>query len=158
MTKRITKTLDKLGIKYRVLEHEAVFTVKQSKQHLAEKVPVKSLLLKEKKGSGLVLVVMHGDKRLNTNLVNESLGLGKLEFAKPEVLKAKLGVTPGSVSLFSLLHSGSEGVKVVIDKELIKNAEIGFHPNENTSTVFINGQDILIFIKFTGHSYQLFQL
>ena len=38
--------LDKLGLTYRVQEHEAVFTVAESGKVLAEKVPVKSLLVK----------------------------------------------------------------------------------------------------------------
>jgi len=154
----ILSTLDELGIEHREEEHEAVFTVAESKKVLSEKVPVKSLLLQERKGEGLVLVVMAGDKRLQAKQVSEALSLRKLEFAKPEVLKDTLGVTPGSVSLFGLLHDGSSGVMVVLDKQLIKEDEIGFHPNDNTSTIFIPGIALTKFIEHAGNKYEIIDL
>ncbi len=107
MKSRIFGVLSDLGIEFREQQHEAVFTVAESKKVMNDKVPVKSLLLRERKGEGLVLVIMSGDKRLQAKQVSEALNLKKLEFAKPEVLKRVLGVTPGAVSLFSLLHADS---------------------------------------------------
>lgn len=158
MKKSILAALDNLGIEYREEEHEAVFTVAESKKVLTEKVPVKSLLLQERKGDRLVLVVMAGDKRLQSKQVSEPLGLKKLEFAKPDVLKQALGVTPGSVSLFGLLHEGSGEVKVIIDEELTQEAELGFHPNDNTSTIFIPGDKLTNFIEHTDHKYDIINL
>jgi len=158
MKSHIFGVLSDLGIEFREQQHEAVFTVAESKNVMKDKVPVKSLLLRERKGEGLVLVIMAGDKRLQAKQVSEALNLKKLEFAKPEVLKKALGVTPGAVSLFSLLHVGSGEVRVVVDEELTKEAELGFHPNENTSTIFIPGGKLESFIKYTGHTYRILRL
>lgn len=153
MKNKIFVELDELGVDYREETHPAVFTVAESKQHLSEKIPVKSLLLREKRGNEFVLVVMAGDKRLDTNQVSEVMGVKKMMFARPEELKETLGVTPGSVSLFSLLHENSGSVRVLIDEELLNEKEIGFHPNDNTSTIFIPGGSITAFVDKTGHAY-----
>lgn len=158
MKQKIEKALNTLGVEYRIEEHEAVFTVAESKKVLTEKVPVKSLLLQERKGDKNVLVIMAGEKRLQSKQVSEALSLKKLEFAKPEKLEQILGVTPGSVSLFGLLHEGSEGLLVVVDEELINVEEIGFHPNDNTSTIFISGKQLTAFIDHTGHKYTILEL
>lgn len=158
MKKLVLAALDELGIEHREEKHEAVYTVAQSKKVLTEKVPVKSLLLQERKGDGLVLVIMAGDKRLQPKQVSETLGLKKLEFATSEVLKGALGVKPGSVSLFGLLHAGSGEVQVVIDEQLTKEEEIGFHPNDNTSTIFIAGPEIIKLVEYTGHGYKVIPL
>ncbi len=158
MKKKIFSVLDELGIDHREEKHEAVFTVAESRKVLTEKVSVKSLLLQERKGAGLVLVVMAGEKRLQSKQVSETLGIRKLEFAKPGVLMTTLGVAPGSVSLFSLLHRGSGKVSVVIDEQLTKEDEIGFHPNDNTSTIFIPGNSLVEFMKYTGHKYRIIDL
>ncbi len=158
MKSRIFGVLSDLGIEFREQQHEAVFTVAESKKVMNDKVPVKSLLLRERKGEGLVLVIMSGDKRLQAKQVSEALNLKKLEFAKPEVLKRVLGVTPGAVSLFSLLHADSGEVMVVVDEELTHEKELGFHPNDNTSTVFIAGSALEPFVKHTEHSYTIMQL
>ncbi len=158
MKKNIFAVLGSLGIDYREEKHEAVFTVEESKKVLTQKVPTKSLLLQERRGDGLVLVVIAGDKRLQTKQVSDALGLKKLEFAKPDVLKEKLGVTPGAVSLFSLLHKESGAVKVVLDEELTKETELGFHPNDNTSTIFIPGVKLVEFVEYTGHKFKIIGL
>lgn len=158
MKDTIFQELDKLGIEYREKTHPAVFTVAESKQHLSEKVPVKSLLLREKRGSEFVLVIMAGDKRLDTNKVSEVMGVKKMMFARPEELKETLGVTPGSVSLFNLLYDKSDRVRVLVDKQLLDESEIGFHPNDNTSTIFIPGKSISAFIDKTGHKYTVEKL
>jgi len=156
--KKIASVLVNLGIVYREENHQAVFTVAESKKVLTEKVPIKCLLLQERKGDGLVLVVMAGDKRLQARQVSDALGLKKLEFAKPDILNRALGVTPGSVSLFSLLYEGSGEVSVVVDEELLQEAELGFHPNDNTSTIFIAGNQLIKFVEHTGHKFEIIEL
>lgn len=155
MEQQITQFLTKLAITYRIVRHPAVFTVDESKKYLAEKTPVKCLLLKEKLGAKLALVIMHGDKRLNTNDLSNQLGWGKLEFAKLDVLQSKLGVAPGSVSLFCLLYPNSKNILVVVDEDLTSGDEIGFHPNDNTATLFIAGDAISNIIQSTGHEFQV---
>ena len=151
----VENKLTEFGIEYKLLKHPAVFTVAESMEHMPGKYPVKNLLLKEEKGERCVFVIMKGDERLDTKFIERELSLRKLQFAKPDVLMAKLAVEPGSASLFSLLHSGSSGVEVAIDHRLLEQKELGFHPGVNTQTILIDGADIAVFMESIGRTYQV---
>lgn len=150
--------LTRSKIKYTVLEHEPVFTVAESMEHLPDSYPVKNLLLKEEKGDRYVFVIVKGDERLDVKNLAFEIGSKKLQFAKPDTLMEKLGVEPGSASLFSLLHSGSEGVEVVVDSRVLKQSRVGFHPSINTQTVFIAGKDIETFLSSINRAHRELEL
>ncbi|HSX05862.1 MAG TPA: YbaK/EbsC family protein [Candidatus Saccharimonadales bacterium] len=151
MQTKLFGLLKQLEIPYRSVDHPAVFTVAESLEHLRDEVPVKNLLLVEKGEERKVLVILPGNDRLDARRVAEVIGSRKLQFASEATLKAALGVTPGSVSLFSLLHEGSGGVEVVIDERLLAEPEVGFHPSNNTSTIFIPGSAVPRIVQATGH-------
>lgn len=154
----IQKILDGLGIRYKTIDHKPVYTVAESLAEMPDKFPVKNLLLKEEKGDRCVFVIMKGDERLDTKLVASKLGTRKLQFAKPEVLMAKLGVEPGSASLFSLLHEESSDVEVVIDSRLLDQEELGFHPSVNTQTIVISGEDVETFLSSVNREWHEIRL
>ena len=93
--------LDDLGLETTTVEHEPVFTVEESRA-LRGTIPgghCKSLFLKDKKGR-FWLVVADEDRPINLKRLAKQLGAGNLSFAKPEALRAHLGVEPGSVTPF----------------------------------------------------------
>jgi Ala-tRNA(Pro) deacylase len=151
----IQKRLLDMGIKSKLITHAPVYTVTESMAHMPDKFPVKNLLLKEEKGERCVFVICKGDERLDTKKVQELAGCKKLQFAKPEILMDRLGVEPGSASLFSLLHAGSGDVEVVIDARLLLQDEVGFHPSKNTETLLIAGRDIETFLTILNRHYIL---
>ena len=153
----LLKTLAEFGINYRIIDHPPVYTVAESMEHMPGKFPVKNLLLKEEKGERVVFVIMKGDERLDTKKLQELTGCKKLQFARPEVLMQKLGVEPGSASIFSLLHLDSADVEVIVDSRLLEQDELGFHPSKNTQTLFIAGRDISTFLDLVQKPYQTIQ-
>lgn len=153
MKKQISDLLDSQRINYRWLDHPAVFTVAESMKIIEGKKPIKNLLLQEKGNGRKVLVIMAGEDRLDAKVVASKLAMKKLQFANPEVLLATLGVKPGAVSVFGLLSPGSQGIEVVVDEKLLKEPELGFHPNDNTATIFIPGQNLAAIIEATGHKF-----
>ncbi len=158
MQKRIIDFLEQHDIPYRVISHPAVFTVAESILHVKDDFPLKNLLLTEEKGTRKILVIMAGQDRLDTKMLARTLQTKKLRFASADMLLDTLGVTPGSVSLFGLLHDGSTGVELVMDDRLPKVAEVGFHPNDNTSTIFIPGAAITRITAETGHTLHIVSL
>jgi Ala-tRNA(Pro) deacylase len=158
MKDEILQFLTELDIPYHFEEHPAVFTVAEALEKIEDKRPIKNLLLVEAKGERLVLVIMDGEQKLDTKFLARTLGIKKLQFAKPDILKTTLGVEPGSVSLFGVLHSGSEKVEVIIDESLMGESEIGFHPNLNTATIFIPGSACEKILQKTSHTYRILQL
>jgi Ala-tRNA(Pro) deacylase len=154
----ILELLDELKIPYHWIEHPAVFTVAESSEHLTDKRPIKCLLLQEKGAGRKVLVIMAGEKRLDTKLIARELDTRKLQFADPGVLLSTMGVTPGAVSVFGLIHSDPADLEVVLDMYLLAESELGFHPNDNTATVFIPGGATTQIIEKLGHRYHVMDL
>jgi len=158
MKEKIIQLLDDLQVKFHWLNHPAVYTVADIK-NLPEYIkPIKNLLVQEEGGGQKFLIVMAGDKRLDQKLIREKLKNKRLRFASDEILMKTLGTTPGSVSIFSFLNDGSGDVKVIIDQEILKDDEIGFHPNINTATIIFPTKKLEIIINHLGCDYIIMQL
>ncbi len=83
-------------------------------------------------------------------------GEKRLKFASTESLKTKLNLEPGIVSIFGLLYN--QDIKVYIDKEIINENRISFHPNVNTKTIFISVKDMFKFLKNLDINYEIINL
>jgi len=128
MRKNIEALLKELDIPYRWIEHPPVFTVAESMQLIEGKRPIKNILLAEKGTERAILVVIAGEQRVDSKLIARELRTRKLQFAEADKLEQTLGVRPGAVSIFGLLYPGAKDVQVVIDKNLLAEPELGFHP------------------------------
>ena len=62
-----------------------------------------------------------------------------------------LGVIPGAVTVFGLINDTAGKVKVVLDAPLMENATINAHPLTNEATTSIGRDELLRFVKATGH-------
>lgn len=146
------RRLDELGIVTRTVEHEPVFTVAESEK-LERELPgahTKNLFLKDE-GGGLFLVVAMSHTRVDLKALARTLPCGRLSFGKPELLMQALGVPPGSVTAFAIMNDADQRVRVVIDAELMRHDSINCHPLENTGTTSIGRDDLLRFIRSSGH-------
>src|SRR5437899_11795447 len=111
--------LAELGIDYTRHEHPPVATVEEAEEHWAgiDATHCKNLFLRNQKGNRHYLVVLVATKKADLKKVAEQIGDGKLSFASPERLMSHLGVTPGSVSPFGLIHDREHAVRVVLDRD-----------------------------------------
>ena len=66
-------------------------------------------------------------------------------------LAATLGVSPGSVTPFALINDVAARVDVVLDRRMMAHERLNYHPLENTATTNIARDDLLRFIRETGH-------
>ena len=145
--------LAELGIDHKTVEHEAVFTVEQAKQHRGV-LPghhIKNLFLRNKKEE-MWLVVALEDRSLDLKRLGEVLGAGRLSFGSPERLRTYLGVEPGSVTPFSVINDTAHKVSLVLDRGLAEGGPINAHPLANTMTSAIVLPDLLRFFEATGHA------
>lgn len=148
--------LEELGIETRTIEHEAAFTVEQSRV-LDKDLPgghTKNLFLKDKKGN-LVLIVALNDAVIRLNHAHKKLNCQRLSFGSGELLQEILGVVPGSVTPFSLMNDTDNRVRVVLDKPMMEHELLNYHPLENTATTNIRREDLLKFIGSCGHSPEI---
>ncbi len=105
---------------------------------------------KEKQGE-LFLVCAVSDTKINVNRLHQVLGCKRLSFGKTDVLKSALGITPGSVTLFSIINDTALNVTLVIDKFLMDYKIVNFHPLLNDATTAISSSDMIKFAKSTKH-------
>ena len=82
MEKKLKQYLEKYNIEYKVHEHQAVFTVEESKRIKMNYngMHTKSLFLKSEEGN-FYLVCMSAEKRLNLKFLRKYLKTKKLHFA-----------------------------------------------------------------------------
>lgn len=145
--------LDGLGIATTTHTHPPVFTVEEA-QALRGTLPgghCKNLFLKDKKGR-LFLVSARSDARIDLKRLHERIGAsGRLSFGSAELLMEKLGVTPGSVTAFAVANDRAGEVTMVLDSQLATGEPVNFHPLINTATLCLARDDLIAFLRETGH-------
>ncbi|HVZ05962.1 prolyl-tRNA synthetase associated domain-containing protein [Hyphomicrobium sp.] len=151
--------LSELGIATQTVDHPPAFTVAQSS---SIDIPLpgahtKNLFLKDANGA-LVLIVARTTTVIDLKSLPKRLGTGRLSFGKPELLLSALGVTPGSVTAFAVANDSAHRVMVVFDQALMAEDSINCHPLENTATTNIARDDLLRFIRSTGHEPRIVDL
>ena len=148
--------LAELGIAFTRHKHPPVATVDEAAAHWAgiDATHCKNLFLRNQKGNRHYLVILTHSKKADLRAVADQIGDGKLSFGSPERLRAHLGVTPGSVSPFGLIHNSDHAVRVVIDRDLKEASRVSFHPNINTVTLTVSSVDFVRFLESCGNSVQ----
>jgi Ala-tRNA(Pro) deacylase len=141
-----------LGIDHKTVEHDAVFTVDQARQHRGV-LPghhIKNLFLRNKKEE-MWLVVALEDRKIDLKQLAVMLGAGRFSFGSPERLRTYLGVEPGSVTPLSAINDAGHKVSLVLDSGLQQGGPINVHPLCNTMTSAVTLPDLLRFFEATGH-------
>jgi Ala-tRNA(Pro) deacylase len=145
--------LQALGMAVTTVDHAPVFTVEEARA-LRGAIPgahTKNLFLKDKKDT-LFLVVAPEDAAIELKHLHHRIGAsGRLSFGRPELLMETLGVAPGSVTAFAAINDAAGRVTVVIDRGLLAEGRINCHPLVNTATTTIAADDLLAFLRATGH-------
>lgn len=156
---KVLETLKEMQIDYEIITHPPVFTSKEADGYVKDRDGIfsKTLLLSDRKDKNFYLIIIDDKKRLNMKNLSTLLGQ-RLHFAKEEKLMQKMGVKPGSVSLFGLLNNKEKDIKVLIDKEVTKENKINFHPNNNTATLFIKVEDMFKFLNNLNFNYEIIDL
>lgn len=152
--KQVYDKLDELGITYEVDEHQAAFTIEEvDKLGIFDKgTGCKNLFLRDGSGKRHFLLVAPEHKEVDLKSVREQIGSSRLSFGSAERLERCLKLTQGSVSPFGILNDSECKVELVFDRDLIGDEKVGFHPNENTATVWLKFEDLLKVVEDNGNS------
>jgi len=152
--------LDALGIAYRTVKHPPLFTVEQS-QALRGQIPgghTKNLFLRDKKYE-LYLVVAEEDADIDLKSLHRRLGThGRFSFGSADLLREVWGVEPGAVTPFGAINDAQGRVTVVLDATLMAHDSLNFHPLVNTMTTSIKRDDLVKFLRATGHEPRIERL
>ena len=153
---RVYARLAELGVAYTRFEHPPIASAEAGEQYWSgiDAAHCKNLFMRNQKGTNHYLVILQYQKRADLRAVADQIGDGKLSFGSPERLMTHLGVEPGSVSPFGLIHDPDHAVRVAIDRGLKTAGKISFHPNINTATIVLTFADFQHFLESCGNPVQ----
>ena len=136
---RVYDFLDKLGVEYQRVDHEAAMTMEACEaidRVLGDDTAIcKNLFLCNRQETDFYLLLMPGDKPFKTKNLSAQIGSARLSFAKPEYMEKYLDITPGSVSVLGLMNDHEKKVQLLIDEDVMKEPYFGCHPCINTSSL-----------------------
>ena len=151
--------LTAMAIATTTVEHPAAHTVAESSaiDLRLGGAHTKNLFLKDDEGT-LILVVAQSSTKVDLKALSKRLGAGRFSFGNADLLMSVLGVAPGSVTAFAVANDTAKRVKIVIDQSLMAHDSLNCHPLENTATTNIARDDLLRFIRATGHEPKIMTL
>lgn len=147
--------LDKLGIGFARIDHGETPSVDDCAA--VEKVLgieiCKNLFLCNASKTSFFLLMMPGEKVFKTKELSKQIGSSRLSFADAAFMEKLLHISPGSVSVLGLMNDAGRNVRLLIDRDVLRNEYIGCHPCVNTSSLKIRTEDLLNkFLPYTGHT------
>ena len=157
---KVKEYLNALGIQFKIVEHEPAYTTEEADKYIEghEGVRTKTMFICNKKKINYYMIIMDDSKRLDMNKFKEIVSEKQMKMASEEALKEKLGIEPGMVSPFGLLNNDEKDVKICMDKEIITEEIMTFHPNDNTKTLFITTKDLFKYLENIGYELNIIKL
>jgi len=149
----VYKVLNALNIEYQIINHPPVFTVEDMGQlNITQYGDVcKNLFLSDSNRKRHFLVVLDKDKKAELKSIQKQLGCTRLSFASEERLYKYLHLQKGEVSPLGIINDPHAFVEVVLDNDLVEKNKLGFHPNDNTATVWISFDALKEIIEHNGN-------
>lgn len=157
------------GIQVSTVRHARVFTVPEAQQERASMPDLfkqgghcKSLFVRDKK-KRRALIMVDENRRVDLKALADKIGLGRLSFGSASSLMEMLGVIPGSVTPFGLVNAQvptgeNPPLTVVLDKSMMQQSSLNYHPLHNTATTAIKPSDLLRFIRACGYEPKIIDL
>ena len=157
---KVKEYLNALGIQFKIVEHEPAYTTEEADKYIEgyDGVRTKTMFICNKKKTNYYMIIMDDSKRLDMNKFKEIVSEKQMKMASEESLKEKLGIKPGMVSPFGLLNNDEKDVKIYMDKQIITEEIMTFHPNDNTKTLFITTKDLFKYIESIGYEINIIEL
>ena len=149
--------LDRLGVSYRRADHAPAMTMEDCVEidRAMGVAMCKNLFLCNRQQTDFYLLLMPSDKPFRTKELSAQIGTARLSFASAEHMLDKLDILPGSVSVMGLMNDKEHAVQLLIDQDLLSQAEFGCHPCVNTSSVCFTTKDLTrVILPALGYSYR----
>ena len=160
MFEKVIEKLKELNIEFDIVEHEPAFTTEQADKFIEGKegVRTKTMFLTNKKKRNFYLVIMDDYKRLDMDKFKEIVGEKQIKMASEQSLYEKMRLEPGVVSPFGLLNNEEKDVKIYMDKEIVNEEIMTFHPNANEKTMFLKTVDLFRYFYDIGYELNIVEL
>lgn len=156
----VIKKLKELNIEYELVEHEPALTTEQADEFIEgiEGVRTKTMFLTNKKKKNFYMVIMDDSKMMDMDKFKDMVDEKKVKMASEESLYEKMMLPPGVVSPFGLLNNEDKDIRVYIDKEIVGEDRMSFHPNTNEKTIFVKTEDLFKFLENINYEVSVIEL
>jgi Ala-tRNA(Pro) deacylase len=157
---RVYALLDRLDIKYEIVEHPAMFSADDNELHEQDinATIFKNLFLRNKDKSRYYIYSLPIMKRADLVTLATSISETRFSFGNETELWDKLHIRPGSVSPLNVIDAPKTDVGILIDREIFSCGRFGIHPNDNTATVILAPQDLIRVLDEIGCRYRIIDL
>jgi Ala-tRNA(Pro) deacylase len=148
------------SVAYERLDHPPVFTAGEAELLVpkARGARAKNLLVEDRKDGRLFMLTVPFGVRVDLAGTASALGTNKLRFASAGLMRAVLGVAPGSVSMLALVNDRAECVTLVLDQSLSEAAAVQCHPLVNTVTLVIGRDELFRFLSAIHHEPEIIRV
>lgn len=123
------------------------------KTHLAKNL----FFADKKKKERMWLICAANDTKFQTKDLEKHLktGSGNLRAGAFETLQEIVAAQKGAVNLFSIVNDSEKKIEIIVDKRLVDEEYVGFHPMQNTATTAIHGKNVAKIIELSGHTVNI---
>lgn len=149
----------KMDVSVSLHQHPPIFTVAEGKdlEHTIPGTHTRNLFLKDHKGN-MFLVTLCCDTQVDLKKLSALLGVGRFSFGSADRLWNFLGVRPGSVCPFAILNDHDGHVRLLLEKKMMEQSIINFHPLINTMTIGLTPSQLLAFLEKHRKTAQIIDL
>lgn len=141
---KVYDLLDSLGVKYYRTDHKAVGTIADCLEidRILNIEICKNLFLCNRQKTAFYLLLIPGNKALQTKELSKQIPTSRLSFGSGENMERYLNVTPGSATVMGLMFDPDNQVQLLVDEEIFEQEEFGCHPCINTSSIKMKTKDL----------------
>ncbi|MBU4351223.1 hypothetical protein L6250_00395 [Candidatus Parcubacteria bacterium] len=148
---KIKKLLDESNIDYQLFEHEPVFTSEQAAKVRNTKMCQGTKAIIFSADSKPLLIVVPGDKRVNTKTFKKLYNIKDLRILSPEQVKEITGLEVGAIPPFGSVMN----LTTHVDNSVFKNEEIAFNAGAHTKSILMKSKDFFELAKPIINSFSL---
>lgn len=158
--KMVENKLKELEIDFKIVDHPPAFTTEEADKYIEghDGVRTKSMFLTDRKKKNFYLVILDDYKRLDMDRFKDIVGEKKVKMASEDSLMEKMRLPAGTVSPFGLLNNENHDIKFFIDKEIVDEEIMTFHPNINEKTLFLKTKDLFKYLDNIGYEVNIIEL
>lgn len=136
--------LEENSIPYIRAEHGEASTIElcESVEKVIGAKICKNLLLCNRQQTKFYMLLIPGDMVFKTKYLSSQINSARLSFASGEQMEELLNVSPGSLTVLSLMFDKEQKVELLIEQNVFKDEFFACHPCVNTATVRFTTKDL----------------
>lgn len=129
--RRIQDLLTRRNVPFDLTSHRPVYTSAEAAEVRGESLHSGAKALVVKADDRFVMLVLPGDRQLDSKLARKSIGAKSIRFANREEVAALTGLEPGAIPPFGSLF----GLKTFCDAAMGESGKINFNAGSHSESV-----------------------